>query len=55
LIDVSGVSTIVLMMEAVCTSEMSVNFYETTRLNNPEGCNLKTRRRENLKIQLVIN
>jgi hypothetical protein len=29
------------MMEAVRTSEMSVNFYETTRRNIPEGCNLK--------------
>jgi hypothetical protein len=27
---------IALMMEAVSTSEMSVNFYETTRRNIPE-------------------
>jgi hypothetical protein len=27
-------------MEAVSTSETSVNFYETTRLSNPEGCHL---------------
>jgi hypothetical protein len=29
-----------LVMEAVSTSEPSVNFYETTRHNIPEGCNL---------------
>jgi hypothetical protein len=29
---------IALMMEAVRTSETSVNFYETTRRNIPEGC-----------------
>jgi hypothetical protein len=28
---------IVLMMEAASTSEMSVNFYQTTWRNNPEG------------------
>jgi hypothetical protein len=27
---------VVLMMEAACTSETSVNFYQTTRRNNPE-------------------
>jgi hypothetical protein len=31
---------IVLVMEAVKTSETSVNFYETTRRNIPEGCHL---------------
>jgi hypothetical protein len=36
-------------MEAVRTSETSVDFYETTRRNIPEACNLHTRRRENLK------
>jgi hypothetical protein len=41
-----------LMMEAVRTSETSVNFYETTRRNIPEGCHLHTRRRENLKSHL---
>jgi hypothetical protein len=29
----------VLMIEAVSTSEMSVNFYEITRRNIPESCN----------------
>jgi hypothetical protein len=31
------IAIIALMMEAVRTSEMSVNFYETTRRNIPEG------------------
>jgi hypothetical protein len=31
------------------TSEMSVNFYQTTRRNNPEDSHLHTRRRENPK------
>jgi hypothetical protein len=38
-----------LMMEAARTSETSVNFYQTTRRNNPEDSYLHTRRRENLK------
>jgi hypothetical protein len=37
------------MMEAVSTSETSVNFYETTRRNIAEGGHIHTRRRENLK------
>jgi hypothetical protein len=40
---------IALMMEAAVTSEKSVNFYQTTRGNNPEDSHLHTRRRENLK------
>jgi hypothetical protein len=36
-------------MEAACTSETSVNFYQTTRCYNPEDSRLRTRRRENLK------
>jgi hypothetical protein len=42
------------MVEAVCTSETSVNFYQTTRRNIPEDSHLYTRRRENLKSHLVI-
>jgi hypothetical protein len=38
-----------LMMEAVCTSETSVNLYEATRHSIPEGCHIHIRRRENLK------
>jgi hypothetical protein len=36
-------------MDAASTSETSVNFYQTTRRNNPEDSHLHTRRRENLK------
>jgi hypothetical protein len=45
--------TIALMMEAASTSEMSVNFYQTTRRNNPEDSHLHTRRRENLKSHIT--
>jgi hypothetical protein len=41
------------MMEEASTSESSVNFYQTTRRNNPEDSHLHTRRRENLKSHLV--
>jgi hypothetical protein len=37
------------MMEAASTSATSVNFYQTTRRNNPEDSHLHTRRSENLK------
>jgi hypothetical protein len=40
---------IALMMEAVSTSEISVNFYETTRRNIPESCHLLTCIHKNLK------
>jgi hypothetical protein len=40
-------------MEAVSTSETSVNFYKTTRRNNPEDSHIYTRR-ENLKSRLLI-
>jgi nucleoside diphosphate kinase len=46
-------SLIALMMEAVRTSETSVNFYQTTRCNNAEDSHLHTRRRENLKSHMV--
>jgi hypothetical protein len=36
-------------MEAASTSETSVNFYHTTRPNDPENSHLHTSRRENLK------
>jgi hypothetical protein len=36
---------IALMMEAACTSETLVNFYQNTRCNNPEDSHLHTRRR----------
>jgi hypothetical protein len=41
--------TIVLMIEAVSSSETSVNICQTTRRNIPEDCHLHIRRRENLK------
>jgi hypothetical protein len=37
------------MMETASTSETSVNFYQTTRRNNPEDSHLHTRRLKNLK------
>jgi hypothetical protein len=40
---------IALMMERAKTSETSVNFYHTTRRNNPKDNHLHTRRLENLK------
>jgi hypothetical protein len=38
-----------MMMEAERTSEIMVNFYQTTRRYNPEDSHLRTHRRENLK------
>jgi hypothetical protein len=38
-----------MMMEAANTSDMSVNFYLTTRCKNPEKINFRVRSRENLK------
>jgi hypothetical protein len=46
-----------LMMEAVSTSEASVNFYETARRYIPEDSHLHTHRLENLKphvLQVVV-
>jgi hypothetical protein len=40
-------------MEAASTYETSVNFYQTTRRNNPEDSHLHTRWRENLKSYFV--
>jgi hypothetical protein len=40
---------ITLVVDAVRFSETSVNFYQTTRRNNPKDNHLHTRRRENLK------
>jgi hypothetical protein len=44
-----GRSIITLMTEAARTSEMLVNFYQTTRHYNPEDSHLCTHCRENLK------
>jgi hypothetical protein len=43
------VAIIVLMMEAISTSETSVNFYQTTWRNIPENSDLHNHRHENLK------
>jgi len=40
---------IALIMEAIRTSETSVYSNETTRRYIPDGCNLRSRRREDLK------
>jgi hypothetical protein len=42
------------LMEAVSTSKTSVNFYQTAPRNIPEGSHLQTRRRENLKSDLIL-
>jgi hypothetical protein len=42
-----------MMIEAVSTSEMSVNFYRTTQHNNPEDSHLHTHCHENLKSKRV--
>jgi hypothetical protein len=49
--DVSEMVTasIIEELEAVSTSETSVNIYQTTRRNIPEDSHLHTSRRENLK------
>jgi hypothetical protein len=44
-----------MMIEATSTSEMSVDFYQTTWSNNPEESHLHTRRRENLKSHKSMN
>jgi hypothetical protein len=49
----SIIKAIALMTEAASTSETLVNFYQTTRRNNPEDSHLHTRRRENLKSNLT--
>jgi hypothetical protein len=46
---------IILMMEAVSTSETLVGFYQTTQNNVPEDSCLHTRRCENLKYHTVSN
>jgi hypothetical protein len=42
-------------MEAVRSSETSVNFYQTTRRYNPEDSHLSTNSRDNLKSYSVAN
>jgi hypothetical protein len=47
--DAAPCRLVVLLVQAPSTSETSVNFYQTTRRNNPEDSHLHTCRRENLK------
>jgi hypothetical protein len=42
------------MMEAASTSEKSLNFYQTTRSNNPVDSHFHTRLRENQKFHFVF-
>jgi hypothetical protein len=49
LLGCSDESLIALMMQAVQTSESSVNSYQSTRRYNPEDSHLHSHRRENLK------
>jgi hypothetical protein len=42
------------MMEAASTSETSVNFYQTTRLNIAEDSHLNTNHRESLKLTIQL-
>jgi hypothetical protein len=46
---------IALMMEALNTSETSLNLYQTARCNIPEDSHLHTRRPENLKSHFTIS
>jgi hypothetical protein len=48
-IDVDRHVVITLMMEAICTSQTSVYFNDTTQHYTPEGCNIHTRCQENLE------
>jgi hypothetical protein len=43
-----------LIMEAASTSETSVNFYQTTWLNNPEDSHFHTHCHENLNVHYHI-
>jgi hypothetical protein len=52
---IRAIQLIALMMEAASTSEMSVNFYQTTWRRNAEDSHLCTRRRENLKSQILFS
>jgi hypothetical protein len=49
----SVIRAIVLMMEALNTSETLVNFYQNTRRNSPENSHLHTRHHDNLKSHMT--
>jgi hypothetical protein len=42
------------MMAALSTSETTVNFYDSTWQNIPEGSHRHTRRHKNLKSQVLL-
>jgi hypothetical protein len=44
-----------MIMETASASVTSVNFYQTTRRNNPEDSHLHIRRHENVKSHSVID
>jgi hypothetical protein len=46
------IRVITLMTEAVSSSEMTINIYQTIRRNIPEDSHLHTRCREDMKFQL---
>jgi hypothetical protein len=52
--DVSDVFAAFIIRALTNASETSVNFYQTTRRNNPEDSHLHTRRRENIKSYLRV-
>jgi hypothetical protein len=43
------------MMEAASISKTSINFYQTSRRNNPEDSHRHIHRRENLTSHLVLS
>jgi hypothetical protein len=55
LVEVYQETLIALMMEAARTSEMLINFYQTTRRYNPEDSHLRIHRRENLKSYFIYH
>jgi hypothetical protein len=52
--EVCAASIIALMMEAVCTSETSVDIQLRTQQYIPEDFELNTRRRENFKSHIIF-
>jgi sorbitol-specific phosphotransferase system component IIA len=46
---VVSIALIGLKIQTVSTTEMQINFYQTTRRNIPEDSHIHTRGRENLK------
>jgi hypothetical protein len=51
----AGLISSTLKMEAICSSEMSVDIQRTTRRYIPEGSTLHNHRCENLKSYIVLH